>query len=215
VVASIALLVIGSFLIFSFEAANPATLGPLSFKDKVINSFFQSASARTAGFNTITTGQMTLNGLFAIMLLMFIGASPGGTGGGIKTVTFVVVLAAIYSFLKGKRETDLGNRSIDNSLVMKAMSVLILSLFLIIFITFALCAVNNLTFIQNLFETTSAFGTVGLSTGITPFLNAWSKLIIAFTIFVGRVGILSFILSMYTTKYINKVHLPKEELSVG
>jgi trk system potassium uptake protein TrkH len=215
ILSSIGLIVIGSFLMFSSEISNQGTIGPMNFKDKIVNSIFQSISARTAGFNSIDIGNMTINGVFSLILLMFVGASPGGTGGGIKTVTLVVVLAAIYAFLKGKRETDIGNRSIDDHLVMKAMTVLILSLFLIIIITFILCEVNDFSFIRNLFETTSAFGTVGLSTGMTPFLNVWSKLIIAFTIFVGRIGILSFILSMYTTNYINKVHLPKEELSVG
>ncbi|MBN2052640.1 Trk family potassium uptake protein [Candidatus Woesearchaeota archaeon] len=214
-VASVMLIIIGALLILSFENTNSATLGSLSGKEKVYASYFQSVTARTAGFNTINIGGMTLNGLMVLIILMFIGASPGGTGGGIKTVTFAVVLAAVIAFVKGKKETEMSDRSIDDALVMKSMTIFILSLFLILGVTFLLCAFNDFLFFQNLFEATSAFGTVGLSTGITSMLNIPSKIIIALTIFIGRVGILSFILSLYATKNLNKIRLPKEELSVG
>jgi len=215
VVVTILLIIIGALLVFAFESAGSAAMSGLSVKEKVYASYFQSVSARTAGFNSIDIGRMTLNGLMILIILMFIGASPGGTGGGIKTVTFAVILAAVIAFVKGKKETEIRDRSIDDALVMKSMTIFILSLFLILGVTFLLCAFNDFLFFQNLFEATSAFGTVGLSTGITPLLNIPSKIIISFTVFVGRVGILSFILSLYTAKNLNKVRLPKEELSVG
>jgi trk system potassium uptake protein TrkH len=215
ITATLLLIICGALLIFAFENNNAGTLKNLSPLEKSLGSFFQSVTARTAGFNSIDIGKMTINSLLVLIFLMFIGASPGGTGGGIKTVTFVVVFAAILSHIKGKKETEIGERSIEDDLVMKAMSVFIISFLLIIIITFLLCAANQFSYTQNLFETASAFGTVGLSTGITPMLNPISKMLVSFTVFVGRVGVLSFILSLYAAKSLNKVRLPKEELSVG
>lgn len=212
---SVLLIIAGTLLLFVFEANNPSTLGGFSLKDKLLNSYFQSVTARTAGFNTIDIGSMNENSLLTLLFLMFIGGSPGGTGGGIKTVTFIIVLASIIAFVKGKKETDIGDRKVSDEVIMKALSIFVLALTLVASFTFLLCAFNNFGFLKNLFEVVSAFGTVGLTLGITPLLNPISKIIIAITIFIGRVGILSFILSIYTAKYINKVKLPEEELSVG
>ena len=212
---TIILIVSGTFLIYLFESGNPSTMGSLSLQGKVFGSYFQSVSARTAGFNSLDIGKMTAGGLFVLIILMFIGASPGGTGGGIKTVTFAVLLAAIAAWIKGKHETEVMNRSICDATIIKAMAIFIVSLLLVCTTTLLLCAFNPHTFLQNLFEIVSAFGTVGLSTGITPFLNTASKLTVSFTIFVGRVGVLSLFLMWRTQNNVCKIKLPEEEVSVG
>jgi len=209
------LIISGTFLILTFESRNPETLGKLSLGGKIYGAYFQSVSARTAGFNTIDIGKMTMAGLFTLIILMFIGASPGGTGGGIKTVTFTLLVFAIIALIREKQDTEIMNRSIPDRTIFKAMSIFIVSLMLVSLITLLLCAFNPFSFIQNLFETVSAFGTVGLSTGITPYLNTISKLLVSFTTFVGRVGVLSLILILAQRRSSGKVKLPEEEISVG
>jgi len=212
---TIVLIFIGALLIFAFESRNPETLGKLSPAGKILASLFQSVTSRTAGFNTIAIGKMTTAGLMVIIFLMFIGASPGGTGGGIKTVTFVVALSAIVSYVRGKNKTEIHNRSISQEAVTRAFAIIILSILFIYLNTMLLCAFNNFSVSQNLFEAVSAFGTVGLSTGITPQLNIASKIILIILMFIGRVGILSPILFLKYYHDACKVNLPEEEISVG
>jgi len=209
------LIVGGALLIWVFEVNNAATLGGLSTTGKILAAFFQSVTARTAGFNTIQIGKMTTAGLMTLILLMFIGASPGGTGGGIKTVTLIVVLATIASYMRGKKRTEISNRSISQDTVIKAAAIIVLSLLFVYFNTMLLCAFNSFSFSQNIFETVSAFGTVGLSTGITPNLNMLSKLVLTIVMFIGRVGILAPLLLFKFYCSTCRITLPEEEVSVG
>ena len=153
-----------------------------------LGAFFFSTSARTAGFSTYPLSNFTNAGLFVLIILMFIGASPGSTGGGIKTTTLFTLNKSVYSTSTNKHCTAF-KRKIPLGLILKAFNVTILALFVICIGTFILIILEpNYTFMQLLFEVTSAFGTVGLSTGITPDLSALSKFIISLIMFIGRLG---------------------------
>ena len=153
-----------------------------------LGAFFFSTSARTAGFSTYPLSNFTNAGLFVLIILMFIGASPGSTGGGIKTTTLFTLNKSIYSTSTNKHCTAF-KRKIPLGVILKAFNVTILALFVICIGTFILSILEpNYTFMQLLFEVTSAFGTVGLSTGITPDLSALSKFIISLIMFIGRLG---------------------------
>ena len=153
-----------------------------------LGAFFQSVSARTAGFSTYPIGSFTDAGLFVLILLMFVGASPGSTGGGIKTTTLFALLQATRSAATGRMPTAF-RRTVAGEVVQKAFIVTLLSAFVVCGGTFILCLLEpDLTFLQLLFEATSAFGTVGLSTGITPQLQPASKLIVILIMYTGRIG---------------------------
>ena len=153
-----------------------------------LQAFFHSVSARTAGFSTTPLGEFTNAGLFVLVILMFIGASPGSTGGGIKTSTFFVLITVFRGIVKNQ-PFGAFKRRISNKVIMQAFNVVFLSLMVVVIGTLLLCVTApECTFIQILFEVTSAFGTVGLSTGITPYLNSISKYILILIMFIGRLG---------------------------
>ncbi|MBI2136506.1 Trk family potassium uptake protein [Candidatus Woesearchaeota archaeon] len=213
--ATIFLIVTGTLLVFILEYDNPKTIGNLNLPGKVMASYFQSVTARTAGFNTIATGALTNATLLFIIALMFIGASPGGTGGGIKTTTATAIFYYIRSMINRKNTVEIGNRRIPYDAVNKAVTILVISITFIFFMTLIISSIEPFAFVRVLFEVVSAFGTVGLSTGITPFLSPISKFLISLTMFTGRVGTLSIILIFSMQLRRGKVLLPTEELTVG
>jgi trk system potassium uptake protein TrkH len=177
----------------------PGVFAPLSLNERVLTSWFQSVTARTAGFDTLRIGNMHPASLMLIILLMFIGASPGGTGGGVKTTTFAVVAAFVWSVIIGSDQTRLGNRGVHTESVKKAVVVFALSLVVVLGGTFLLAATDGERFstLALLFQVTSAFGTVGLSTGITPTLSAGAKSILIAIMLAGRVGVLTTMLTLF------------------
>jgi len=187
-ITTVFLIVSGTVLIYLFEHANPGTLEPLSIKGKLLSSFFQSLTPRTGGFSTITIGSMYDGSLLLIIILMFIGASPASTGGGIKTSTAAVLMLAIWSLIRGRNDAECFGRRIPKELIYKAFSVMCISFMLVLIVTMALTITEHAGFLNILFETTSAFGTVGLTTGITPALSSAGKLWLILTMFAGRVG---------------------------
>lgn len=189
------LIVSGMFLIAIMEWHN--TLAPLSLHDRFLSAFFQSVTARTAGFNTMSIGNMANETLFFLMLLMFIGASPGSCGGGIKTTTLATLVLLGTSRIRGQERPQLFNRTISNVSVGKAISVAILSMFVVCggVMLLLMTEIGDVPhplsrgkFLELLFETVSAFGTVGLSTGTTPGLSDMGKIILSGIMFVGRLG---------------------------
>jgi len=189
------LLLFSSFLIITMEWHN--TLAPLSIPDRFLAGFFQSVTARTAGFNTLSIGNMANETLFVLILLMFIGASPGSCGGGIKTTTLTCLAMLGVSRLRGLERPQLFHRTISNESVGKAISVVMVSAVVVIIATMALLMtelgevahpMSRGKFLELFFEVVSAFGTVGLSTGVTEGLSIAGKLIITFVMFVGRLG---------------------------
>ncbi|NLO89760.1 MAG: Trk family potassium uptake protein [Clostridia bacterium] len=185
------LLLMGTVAALLLEGFNEATLGSLSWGDKIINAMFFSVTSRTAGFSTLNVGSFSDAFLFFLIILMFIGASPGSTGGGVKTTTAAVLLAAVWSDIKGQKDAVIFKRSIPPEKVARAMVIVFVTLFLILFCTIILCMTERASFLEILFEVVSAFGTTGLSTGLTPKLSLLGKIVIIFSMFVGRLGPLS------------------------
>lgn len=208
------LIIIGSLSIFVLEYNNPATIGNLSLKEKVLASLFQGTTPRTAGFNTIPIGNLKDATLFIMIILMFVGASPGSTGGGVKTTTLGTLLVVVYNMAARKEDMEIFNRRLKKKAIFKALTVVIISLLLIVSVTMLLSLSENFSFIQIFFEVFSAFGTVGLSTGITPELTTIGRIFIILTMFVGRVG--PFTLALVIGKRYNKgIRYPEEDILIG
>ncbi|AZV41722.1 V-type sodium ATP synthase subunit J [Peribacillus asahii] len=187
--ATVILTVGATLLIFIFEYGNAKTLGPLSETGKVLGSLFQAVTPRTAGSNTLPIGDLTHSTLFLITFLMFIGAGSGSTAGGIKITTFAVLVATVWSQIKGKEDVVLFRRRIVTETILKALTVALCGLSIVVFMTMALSITEpGHDFMMYLFEATSAFGTVGLSMGLTPELSSIGRILIIFTMFAGRLG---------------------------
>ena len=179
-----------------------------------LGAFFHSVSARTAGFSTYPIGELTNAGLFTLIILMFIGASPGSTGGGIQTTTFFLLMQAVRSVFS-KRRPGAFHRTLPAEALSKAAVIALLSLLVVCCGTFLLCILEpGCTFIQLLFEVVSAFGTVGLSTGITPNLSVASKAVIILTMYIGRLGAFT-LLSMWINREEPSVRYTEESITIG
>ncbi len=188
IIITIVLLIAGALLFLILESHNSDTLGDLSWGDKILASFFQSATCRTAGYNTIFISGLTEESKLVSIILMFIGASPGSTGGGIKTVTFGVIIFTLVSILKGKENTEILKRTVPHRIVRKSLAIIFFSLSFVLVVALIMAIYEDIPLLNISFEVVSAFGTVGLSTGITPYLSGFSKLLIVLTMFLGRVG---------------------------
>ncbi|MGB8700879.1 MAG: TrkH family potassium uptake protein [Thermosynechococcaceae cyanobacterium] len=210
------LLVGGTLAIWLIEMRNGKTLGLLTWSQQLLAAWFQSVTSRTAGFNTIDIGQMTTAGLFITIALMMVGGSPGGTAGGIKTTTARVLTSCTWSILQGKEYVLLYERQVPISLILKAIGVTVGSFATVVVSTILIALADpSLDFIRILFEVVSAFGTVGLSTGITANLTVFSKLVLVATMYIGRVGILLFIGALLGDPRLSSIHYPEESLLVG
>ncbi|MBD2253720.1 TrkH family potassium uptake protein [Nostoc parmelioides] len=210
------LLFLGAIAFFCIEIRNPQTFGSLNLRDQFLVAWFQSVTPRTAGFNTIDIGKMTTAGLFITIALMFIGASPGGTGGGMKTTTLRVLTSCTKTILQGKEEVLLYERKIAVALILKAVGVLVGSIATVILATILISLTDpKLDFIQILFEVVSAFATVGLSTGITASVSPAAKLVLIITMYVGRVGVLLLMSAILGDPRPTRIHYPEENLLVG
>ncbi|WP_224092121.1 TrkH family potassium uptake protein [Nostoc sp. MS1] len=213
---TIILLILGTITFFLIEIRNPQTFGSLGLVDQFLVAWFQSVTPRTAGFNTIDIGKMTTAGLFITIALMFIGASPGGTGGGMKTTTLRVLTSCTKTILQGKEEVLLYERKIAISLILKAVGVLVGSITTVILATILISLTDpKLDFIQILFEVVSAFATVGLSTGITASVSPAAKLVLIITMYIGRVGVLLLMSAILGDPRPTRIHYPEENLLVG
>ena len=213
---TIILLVLGTLAIFLTERNNPDTLAPLSFQAQVLAAWFQSVTARTAGFNTIDIGKMEVAPLFIMIALMFIGGSPGGTSGGIKTTTLRVLTSCTKAILQGKEEVLIYQRQIPLSLILKSVGVAVGSIATVILMTILITISDpQVDFIRTLFEVVSGFATVGLSTGITASLTAFAKLVLVATMYMGRVGVLLLMSALLGDPSPSAIRYPEENLLVG
>lgn len=213
---TVLLLIAGTVAFFLTELNNPATLASISLQDKFLAAWFQSMTTRTAGFNSIDLGNMTIAGLFITMGFMFIGASPSGTGGGIKTTTFRIMYNSTKSVLQGKNEVVLYQREVPSTLILKAVAVVFGTAASIVFVTILISYIDTeFDFLQILFEVISAFATVGLSTGITSSFAVASKVILVFAMYVGRVSILILIAAIIGDPRPSSLQYPEENLLVG
>ncbi|PVY42972.1 TrkH family potassium uptake protein [Pontibacter virosus] len=211
---SAVLITMGTMGFFLLEYYN--TLAQLSFVEAVIASFFQAVTTRTAGFNTLDISALNVPTLLMFIFLMFIGASPGSTGGGIKTTTFTIILLSVWATIRGKRNVEIGNRTIPHSVSYKAFSVFTFAAMINIFFLFILTITDSQFDIFRLaFEQVSAFATVGLSTGITAGLSDAGKGVIIVSMFIGRVGTLTLALALSTRATTTAYKYPETHLPVG
>ena len=216
IVTTLILIFGGGILIFLFEYHNPLTIGNLSLFDKLQVSLFQSVTTRTAGFATVPQQDLTNASSILCLLLMFIGGSPVGTAGGIKTVTLAVLVVSALATIQNKQDVSLFNRNISKQAVNKAVAVTMMSFAILFASTLLLSAVTDADALDILFETVSATATVGLTRNLTPSLNAAGKAIIIGTMYLGRVGPISLALALNANKkHQNIIKNPTEEISVG
>ncbi|PSB12986.1 ATPase [filamentous cyanobacterium CCP2] len=213
---TILLLVIGTVAFFAVEYRNPATIGGMGLAGQLTISWFLSVVPRTAGFNSIDYGQMSTAGLFITIALMFVGASPGSTGGGMKTTTLRLVFECTKAVLRGKEEVIVYQRQIPVTLLLKAIGVIFGSAMTVVITTILIAIADpEIDFIQILFESVSAFATVGLSTGITAGVSTFSKLVLIATMYIGRVGVLLLMAAVLGDPSPSTIHYPEENLLVG
>jgi trk system potassium uptake protein len=215
-VITLSLIVVGAVLFFIFEYYNPATLNQMSFKNKIVNSLFASITPRTAGFNSIQTVDMTMQSRFLTIMLMFIGGSPGSTAGGIKTATFGIILFTVISRIRGKEDTEVFMKRISQDQVMRSFMIFTLGLTIVILLTIMLAATESgVPFEHLLFESTSAFGTAGLSLGLTTSLSRAGKILISIAMYFGRVGPLTVALALSKNKVKSLIRYPEDKILVG
>ena len=198
---TIILLAVGTILFFALESSNSQTLGMFNLKDKIVNAFFASASPRTAGFNSISISDMTNESKFLSVMLMFIGGSSGSTAGGIKTSTFAIIILTVISVIKGREDTEVFGRRVEKDLVYKALVLFFMAFSMVAFVTMILCITEpNESFIDLLYETSSALGTAGLTTGVTQRLSTVGKVLIMINMYLGRVGLITVATSLTTNR---------------
>ncbi len=210
-------IILGTFFTFIFEYSNAGTIGNLSFIKKLGAAFFQSVTTRTAGFNTVSMPNLRHATVLLYVIMMFIGASPGSTGGGIKTTTFGVILLGVVNTLRNTDNIEVGKRKVNWDVFNKAIVIGFISIVYInIILLFLIEVEKNASFIDLLFEVVSAFGTVGLSRALTPILKDFSKYLLILTMFLGRVGPLTMAMAMTgKIRKKEKFKYPEENILIG
>ena len=210
------LLTAGAGLFFIFEYNNPSTVGDADVVEKLIFSFFQSVTTRTAGFVTVPQENLTDPSAIVSLLLMFIGGSPVGTAGGVKTLTFAILLAAAYSNIRGRNNTVMFHRTISNGDIIKAITVVFSSFTIVFMSTVLLSAASGASFMDVAYETVSATATVGLSRNLTSSLNDFGKIIVIVTMYLGRIGPISLALALNRKRSNpNVITEPTQNVCVG
>lgn len=210
------LILVGTAAIFAFEYNNPLTIGNFSLLDKLQAALFQSVTTRTAGFATVPQEDLTNASAIVSLLLMFIGGSPVGTAGGIKTVTFAVLITSAFATMKTRSEAELFHRTIPKHAVSKAVAVVSMAFIILFTATLLLSAVIDADALDVAYETVSAAATVGLTRNLTSELNIWGRIIIIITMYLGRVGPISLMVALNTKKETNNIiKNPTEDISVG
>ena len=217
-----ALIFLATTVIFLIERENPRTLGPLGAPEALLASLFQAVTPRTAGINTLDIGAMLPASLFLMLVLMFIGAAPGGTGGGVKITTFSITVAVLWSMMRGETEPTLMRRRLPRQLVSRAFSICLLGFLALNVVAGILLVTQDRQLLPTLFETTSAFGTVGLSMGeqgapvsLTGFFSGGGKLLIAVMMFMGRVGPLTLAVAIAHRGTPPRIRYPEGKILVG
>ena len=216
IVSSIALLGLGALAIGSFETAASFTQGGEALGGEALNSFFLSASARTAGFTTVDVGGLTVQTLLLMMALMFVGGVSGSTAGGIKINTFATIFATAVSYLRGYKRVHAFGKVLPETQVHRAIAIVFLGVAIVFFFILIMSALEPFDFIPVAFETVSAFSTTGFSTGITPDLSAGGKIVLIFAMFIGRLGPLTVVLALARRRGPSKeVEAEEEPIRIG
>jgi len=214
VLSSSAFLLVVGFIAFFVSEYN-STMKDFSMLNRIYASFFQSVTTRTAGFNTIDNANLSPASVLSSIILMFIGASPGSTGGGIKTTAFAVILISVIVMFQGNRETHIFHRRVSENIIRKVMALIASSVIFLSFMIFLLLLIEPYSFEKIVFEAFSAFGTVGLSMGITNQLSVYGKIIIILLMYLGRVGPLTLIFAISETKTKTSYSYTEEKIAIG
>jgi trk system potassium uptake protein TrkH len=214
-ITSAVLVVIGVLSVAIMEWTNPHTLGGEPVSTKAAMALFQGVTPRTAGFQTVNYPQMREPTLVVQVVLMFVGTAPTSTGGGIKVTTLALVVLIVVAQVRGQERITLFWRTLPRTLVSRALSVLAAASLLVLLSTLALMVSDGLELLPALFEVTSAFGTVGLSLDITPYLSTFGKILISVVMFLGRVGPITFIVALAARQRTPQYKYPEEEIAIG
>ncbi len=214
VITFTAVLLVGG-AVFFYISESGGLLSDMNFKEKILTSLFASVTPRTAGFNTLDVAAMSDSSKLMTVILMFIGGSSDSTAGGIKVTTLAAIFFFIFSYIKREKGYHAFRRSLQDDIIKKASTIFFINLSLALFATVAISMVQEIPLIDIALETFSAIGTVGMSTGITRELTVFSKIIIIFLMFCGRIGSLSFALSFSERRKIPDIRYPKEEIIIG
>ncbi len=212
------LIVSGTLLVYAFERSNPETLGNMPFGQQIMNAFFQSVTYRTAGFASFDQGAMHEASKLLACFYMFVGGSPGGTAGGIKTITLGIIYLSVRSVVHGKKAVVTFGRSIREELVRQAVAVVFISTCIVATASLILCLIEPFALIDIFFEAFSAFATVGLTANLTPLLSDLGKVIIMILMYIGRIGPISMLLTFTRRRYANNendLKYPQGDLLVG
>ncbi|WP_121604381.1 TrkH family potassium uptake protein [Virgibacillus sp. Bac332] len=215
IVGTLSINIVALFTLFVLEYSNPATIGNLPLMDKLWGSYFQAVTPRTAGFNSLDIAEMTVPSILVLMMLMFIGAGSGSTGSGIKVTTFIVMILATLSYLRGKNETTAFDRTIKPHVILRALSIMIISILVIFVAVFILSITEKAPFLVIVFEVISAFGTVGLSMGLTGDLTSFGKCVIIIMMFIGRIGPLTLAFVFARQRKKSSIRYPAEDVFTG
>lgn len=210
-----ALILAGTVLTLLFEYNNPDTLGKMDMPQKLMASLFQSVTLRTAGFATISQEYFRPASCMAYLILMFIGGSPAGTAGGIKTVTLVLLLASMFANIKGKKDVVVLKRKVSDDTIRRCVAIAVFSLSTLFLLTMALLAVMQSDFLDTLYEMTSAIATVGLSRGLTGTLNPAGKLIVTLTMYLGRIGPITLALAFNSRRPMEDITYAESKVIIG
>ncbi len=213
--ATAALLVIGPVSVLILEWTNPATLGPMNWWQKLLAAWFQGVTPRTAGFNTVDIGNMNESTLSVITGLMFIGAGPASTSGGIKVTTFAILAFAMWAEITGSSDVNVFRRRIPPHVIRQAMTVALLAVGTVFSTAVLLTLFSGFSFSSTIFEAASAFGTVGLSMGITPHLPVIGDLILIIVMLAGRVGPITFVAALAMRQRTRLYRFPEERPIIG
>lgn len=215
IILSTALILIGAIGFFLLERTNTGTIANESTSTQWLQSFFQSVVARTAGFGSVDLSKMRDATTFLLIAIMIIGGSPGSTAGGFKTTTVAVLFFTTLSVIRGERDTVIFNRKISLEIVRKSLAIIMIGLFLILSIVFVLTITEDASFIDILYETVSAYATVGVSKGITENLTDIGKVILSLTMYTGRVGSLTMAFALGRRDRASKLNYAETNISVG
>lgn len=210
-----ALIVVGTLVIFLFEFTNPLTMQPLSALGKTLSALFQSVTARSAGLSTVDIGAMRQATQFFLLILMFIGAAPGSSGGGIKVTTFAILIGAMIAMLRGKHDIVMFRYRIGQDRIYKAITFTLLSFFLIAAAAMILSTTEDYPFLGILFEVTSAYGTAGMSMGLTGQLTTFGKIVIMLLMFVGRLGPVTLAFTLTSGRDKELFRHPEGKITIG
>ncbi len=216
IITTVILLLGGTILMLLFEYSNPQTIADMNIKDKLLNSFFASVSPRTAGFNSVSTSGMTLASKILTVILMLIGGSPGSTAGGLKTVTCGILVLTVISLIRGREDVECFGRRFTKELVIKAFTIVFIGVSLVIGVTMILSYTEaGASFIDLLYESASALGTVGLTLDLTPNLSSVGKILIMIMMYLGRVGPITVMLALTRKRKKSGYKYPEGKILIG